>query len=82
MTATISGEVAQENCPKMNWGAFDLNLLIVFDVVMQERCVTRNFSICGLLHQSIQTGPPRTVSRGPVRRDRLALAAAISSSPL
>src|SRR5258706_12454406 len=25
----------------MNWGAFDLNLLIVFDAVMQERSVTR-----------------------------------------
>src|SRR6266568_8506328 len=24
----------------MNWGAFDLNLLIVFDAVMQERSVT------------------------------------------
>jgi hypothetical protein len=23
----------------MNWGAFDLNLLIVFDAVMQERSV-------------------------------------------
>jgi hypothetical protein len=22
---------------RMNWGAFDLNLLIVFDAVMQER---------------------------------------------
>src|SRR5437764_3807390 len=25
----------------MNWGAFDLNLLIVFDAVMQDRSVTR-----------------------------------------
>src|SRR6185312_1676069 len=25
----------------MNWGAFDLNLLIVFDAIMQERSVTR-----------------------------------------
>jgi DNA-binding transcriptional LysR family regulator len=25
----------------MNWGAFDLNLLVVFDAVMQERSVTR-----------------------------------------
>ena len=25
----------------MNWGAFDLNLLIVFDAVMRERSVTR-----------------------------------------
>ena len=24
----------------MNWGAFDLNLLIVFDAIMQERSVT------------------------------------------
>jgi hypothetical protein len=26
---------------QMNWGAFDLNLLIVFDAVRQERSVTR-----------------------------------------
>src|SRR3954447_13613719 len=34
--SSISGGVAD-----MNWGAFDLNLLIVFDAVMQERSVTR-----------------------------------------
>src|ERR1700694_3333169 len=34
-------------CP-MNWGAFDLNLLIVFDAVMQERSVTRAGSRIGL----------------------------------
>ena len=33
---------------KMNWGAFDLNLLIVFDAVMQERSVTRAGSRIGL----------------------------------
>src|SRR5882672_7488131 len=32
----------------MNWGAFDLNLLIVFDAVMQERSVTRAGSRVGL----------------------------------
>lgn len=32
----------------MNWGAFDLNLLIVFDAVMQERNVTRAGSRIGL----------------------------------
>jgi DNA-binding transcriptional LysR family regulator len=33
---------------EMNWGAFDLNLLIVFDAVMQERSVTRAGSRIGL----------------------------------
>jgi hypothetical protein len=32
----------------MNWGAFDLNLLIVFDAVMQERNVTRAGGKIGL----------------------------------
>lgn len=32
----------------MNWGAFDLNLLVVFDAVMQERSVTRAGSRVGL----------------------------------
>src|SRR5260221_14782555 len=32
----------------MNWGAFDLNLLIVFDAVMQERSVTRAGQRVGL----------------------------------
>lgn len=32
----------------MNWGAFDLNLLIVFDAVMRERSVTRAGSRIGL----------------------------------
>src|ERR1017187_8749351 len=32
----------------MNWGAFDLNLLIVFDAVMRERSVTRAGSRVGL----------------------------------
>ena len=34
--------------PPMNWGAFDLNLLIVFDAVMQERSVTRAGGRIGL----------------------------------
>ncbi len=33
---------------EMNWGAFDLNLLIVFDAVMHERSVTRAGSRIGL----------------------------------
>jgi DNA-binding transcriptional LysR family regulator len=33
---------------RMNWGAFDLNLLIVFDAVMQERSVTKAGSQIGL----------------------------------
>src|ERR1700733_9156879 len=33
---------------EMNWGAFDLNLLIVFDAVMQERSVTRAGNRIGL----------------------------------
>lgn len=32
----------------MNWGAFDLNLLVVFDAVMQERSVTRAGQKIGL----------------------------------
>src|ERR1700756_1334776 len=32
----------------MNWGAFDLNLLVVFDAVMQERSVTRAGDKIGL----------------------------------
>ncbi len=32
----------------MNWGAFDLNLLVVFDAVMQERNVTRAGARVGL----------------------------------
>src|SRR3954468_21631428 len=41
--SSLSGGVAD-----MNWGAFDLNLLIVFDAVMQERSVTRAGSRIGL----------------------------------
>src|SRR3984957_20162582 len=32
----------------MNWGAIDLNLLVVFDAVMQERSVTRAGGRIGL----------------------------------
>jgi hypothetical protein len=31
----------------MNWGPFDLDLLIVFDAVMQERSVSRAGSASG-----------------------------------
>jgi DNA-binding transcriptional LysR family regulator len=37
----------------MNWGAFDLNLLIVFDAVMQERNVTRAGSKIGLSQPAV-----------------------------
>src|SRR5882757_4962466 len=37
----------------MNWGAFDLNLLVVFDAVMQERSVTRAGDRLGLSQPAI-----------------------------
>jgi DNA-binding transcriptional LysR family regulator len=37
----------------MNWGAFDLNLLIVFDAVMQERNVTRAGNRIGLSQPAV-----------------------------
>ena len=37
----------------MNWGAFDLNLLIVFDAVMQERNVTRAGDRIGLSQPAV-----------------------------
>src|SRR4051812_39296884 len=43
-----SGGVAE-----MNWGAFDLNLLIVFDAVMQERSVTRAGGRIGLSQPAV-----------------------------
>jgi hypothetical protein len=33
---------------EMNWGTFDLNLLVVFDAVMRERNVTRAGQRIGL----------------------------------
>jgi DNA-binding transcriptional LysR family regulator len=38
---------------EMNWGSFDLNLLIVFDAVMQERSVTRAGSRIGLSQPAV-----------------------------
>src|ERR1700704_2381890 len=38
---------------RMNWGAFDLNLLIVFDAVMQERSVTRAGGRIGLSQPAV-----------------------------
>src|SRR3954453_9623878 len=46
--SSISGGVAD-----MNWGAFDLNLLIVFDAVMQERSVTRAGGRIGLSQPAV-----------------------------
>jgi len=37
----------------MNWGAFDLNLLIVFDAVMQERSITRAGGRIGLSQPAV-----------------------------
>jgi DNA-binding transcriptional LysR family regulator len=37
----------------MNWGAFDLNLLIVFDAVMRERSVTRAGGRIGLSQPAV-----------------------------
>src|SRR3982074_3734433 len=37
----------------MNWGAFDLNLLIVLDAVMQERSVTRAGGRIGLSQPAV-----------------------------
>jgi DNA-binding transcriptional LysR family regulator len=38
---------------EMNWGSFDLNLLIVFDAVMQERSVTRAGGRIGLSQPAV-----------------------------
>jgi DNA-binding transcriptional LysR family regulator len=38
---------------EMNWGAFDLNLLIVFDAVMHERSVTRAGSRIGMSQPAV-----------------------------
>src|SRR3954467_14166340 len=46
--SSFSGGVAE-----MNWGAFDLNLLIVFDAVMQERSVTRAGGRIGLSQPAV-----------------------------
>jgi DNA-binding transcriptional LysR family regulator len=43
----------------MNWGAFDLNLLIVFDAVMQERSVTRAGGRLGLSQPAVSHAPGR-----------------------
>ena len=37
----------------MNWGAFDLNLLVVFDAVMRERSVTRAAQQVGLSQPAV-----------------------------
>jgi DNA-binding transcriptional LysR family regulator len=44
----LEGHSLPEYMYEMNWGGFDLNLLIVFDAVMQERSVTRAGSRIGL----------------------------------
>src|ERR1700693_4643133 len=43
-----AGFSARKGVARMNWGAFDLNLLIVFDAVMQDRSVTRAGNRIGL----------------------------------
>lgn len=37
----------------MNWGAFDLNLLVVFDAIMQDRSVTRAGARLGLSQPAV-----------------------------
>lgn len=37
----------------MNWGVFDLNLLVVFDAVMQERNITRAGERIGLSQPAV-----------------------------
>src|SRR5258708_11930549 len=44
----LQGRLARSYVCLMNWAAFDLNRLIVFDAVMQERSVTRAGSRIGL----------------------------------
>src|SRR5216683_8411023 len=44
---------SRRSLPDMNWGAFDLNLLIVFDAVMQERSVTRAGGRIGLSQPAV-----------------------------
>src|ERR1700693_4519557 len=48
-----AGFSAQKGVARMNWGAFDLNLLIVFDAVMQERNVTRAGGRIGLSQPAV-----------------------------
>src|ERR1700688_2096337 len=43
----------REGAADMNWGAFDLNLLIVFDAVMEERNVTRAGGRIGLSQPAV-----------------------------
>src|SRR6202162_4904575 len=48
-----AGFSARKGVARMNWGAFDLNLLIVFDAVMQERSVTRAGGRIGLSQPAV-----------------------------
>src|SRR3981189_2454756 len=45
--------LSRKGSGRMNWGAFDLNLLIVFDAVMQERNVTRAGGKIGLSQPAV-----------------------------
>jgi DNA-binding transcriptional LysR family regulator len=45
--------VSDPEMSEMNWGSFDLNLLIVFDAVMQERSVTRAGGRIGLSQPAV-----------------------------
>jgi DNA-binding transcriptional LysR family regulator len=42
-----------EDMHTMNWGAFDLNLLVVFDAVMRERSVKRAAQLVGLSQPAV-----------------------------
>lgn len=61
----------------MNWGAFDLNLLIVFDAVMQERNVTRAGSRIGLSQPAMSHALNRL--RYMLKDDSLCVARAASA---
>ena len=50
---------------QMNWGAFDLNLLIVFDAVMQERNVTRAGQKIGLSQPMFEGVGLDVLANGP-----------------
>src|ERR1700730_15720261 len=51
--ASIGKFSARKGSGRMNWGAFDLNLLIVFDAVMEERNVTRAGGRIGLSQPAV-----------------------------
>ena len=47
----------------MNWRRLDLNLLVVFDAVMEERCVVRACPKVALSHVMLGAGPSSRARR-------------------